>query len=150
MVDASSSQSPNRRAARASCADSSKPVVLVVEDHEDTRFLLKCLLVARGFDVLEAVNGEEAIEVTERLRPGLILMDISLPRLDGLTATRRMRELSTLREVPIILLTGHAEPSWRAKALDAGCDDLLVKPLDINLLERVVARHLSVESPISS
>lgn len=150
MVDASSSQLPNRGAARASCANSSKPVVLVVEDHEDTRFLLKCLLVARGFDVLEAVNGEEAIEVTERLRPHLILMDISLPRLDGLTATRRMRELSTLREVPIILLTGHAEPSWRIEALDAGCDDFLVKPLDIALLERVVARHLSVESPFSS
>jgi two-component system, cell cycle response regulator DivK len=150
MVDAPSSQSPNRRAARSSCANSSKPVVLIVEDHEDTRFLLKCLLVARGFDMLEAVNGEEAIEVAERLRPALILMDISLPRLDGLAATRRMRELSTLRDVPIIFLSGHAEPSWRAKALDAGCDDFLVKPLDITMLDRVLARYLSVESPVRS
>ena len=83
--------------------------MLVVEDHADTRFMLKYLLGLRGFDVAEAADGVEAVELAERLRPGLILMDCSLPRLDGLSATRRVRELATLRDVTIVFLSGHAE-----------------------------------------
>lgn len=147
MVTAlSSNKSPNPGAAQAMCADWSKPVALVVEDHDDTRFLLKYLLVMRGFDVLEAENGEEALEMAERLCPGLILMDGSLPRLNGLSATRRIRELANLRKVPIIFLSGHAEPAWQVKAREAGCDDYLIKPLDISLLDRVLAQHLFVEN----
>lgn len=120
--------------------------MLVVEDHEDTRFLLKYLLAVRGFDVAEAENGEEAVDMAERLHPGLILMDVSLPRLDGLSAMRRMRELATLRQVPIIFLSGHAEPAAQARARDAGCDDYLVKPLDIGRLDRVLAQYFCVEN----
>jgi DNA-binding response OmpR family regulator len=147
MVSAlSSSKPPDRGDTRAGCADSSKPLALVVEDHEDTRFLLKYLLMTRGFDVLEAENGEEAIDMAERLCPSLILMDGWLPRLDGLSATRRMRELATLREVPIIFLSSHAEPVWQVKANDAGCDDYLVKPFDIARLDCVLARYLHAEN----
>jgi CheY-like chemotaxis protein len=120
--------------------------VLVAEDHEDTRFILKYMLTMRGFDVAEAENGEEAIDMAQRLRPGLILMDASLPRLDGISATRRMRGLATLRNVPIVFLSGHAEPQVQAQARDAGCDDYLVKPIDFKRLYRVLARYLSVEN----
>lgn len=127
-------------------ADSSKPLILVVEDHQDTRDLLSYMLTSLGFGVAEAENGEDAIDMAERLHPGLILMDVSLPRLDGLSATRRMRELETLRTVPIVFLSGHAEPAWEVKARDAGCDDYLVKPFQIAQLDRVLAEHLPLEN----
>jgi CheY-like chemotaxis protein len=143
----SSGKSPEQGQADAAFAASPKPLVLVVEDHEDTRFLLKYLIAARGFDVAEAGNGEEAVDMAERLHPGLILMDVSLPRLDGLSAMRRMRELGTLGKVPIIFLSGHAEPAAQARAFDAGCDDYLVKPFDIGRLDRVLEQYLSGENP---
>jgi CheY-like chemotaxis protein len=142
----SSTKSPDRGQADAAFAVSPKPLVLVVEDHEDTRFLLKYLLTMRGLDVAEAANGEEAVDMAERLHPGLILMDVSLPRLDGLSAMRRMRELATLGEVPVIFLSGHAEPAAQARARDAGCDDYLIKPLDIGRLDRVLAQYFGVEN----
>lgn len=129
--------------ARPTHAGTPKPLVLVAEDHEDTRFLLKCLLTMRGFDVAEAGDGEEAVDAAQRLCPSLILMDVSLPRLDGVCAVRRMRELAVLSRVPIIILSGHAEPAWQVKARDAGCDDYLIKPLDIERLDRALAQHLS-------
>ena len=118
------------------------PLVLVIEDHDDTRFLLKYLLGVRGFRVVEAADGEEAICIAESNCPDLILMDISLPRLDGLAATRRMRGIATLYDVPIVYLSGHAEPAFRGAALATGGNDFLVKPLDIGELERVLDRHL--------
>lgn len=114
--------------------------MLVAEDHDDTRFLLRCLLGARGYEVAEATNGEEAVEAAERLRPLLILMDGSLPGLDGFAATRRMRQLSTLEGVPIVFLSGHAEPAAMEEARRAGCDDYLMKPLDMEKLDRVLKR----------
>jgi two-component system cell cycle response regulator DivK len=118
------------------------PLVLVAEDHEDTRFLLKTMLNFRGLAVVEAANGEEAIEVAERERPDLIMMDGSLPLLDGCTATRRMRADDSLREVPIVFLSGHADQASQAAARDAGCDEYMTKPLDTELLDRILARRL--------
>lgn len=118
-------------------------LVLVVEDHEDTRCLLTLLLKIRGFEVVEACDGEEAIQVAERVRPDLILMDTSLPRLDGFATTRRLRESQTLRSLPIVFLSGHVSPEARSSAFAAGCDDFLVKPLDIERLDDVLAKHLS-------
>lgn len=146
----SSGKSPARRKAPAARAEVSKPLILVVEDHRDTRDMLKYMLTARGFGVAEAENGEEAIDMAERLRPGLILMDASLPRLDGLSATRRMRELETLRTVPIVFLSGHAEPAWEVKARDAGGDDYLVKPFQMAQLDRTLAKHLPEKIPAES
>lgn len=119
-----------------------KPLVLVVEDHDDTRFMLMYLLERWGCQVTTAEDGETAVCMAEQTCPDLILMDASLPRLDGLAATRRIRELATLHDVPIVFLSGHAQSSFRAVALETGGNDYIVKPLAIEQLERVLERHL--------
>jgi DNA-binding response OmpR family regulator len=119
-----------------------KPLVLVVEDHDDTRFMLTYLLEIRGYRVVLAEDGESAVRMAEQTRPDLILMDASLPRLDGLAATRRIRSLAALARVPIIFLSGHAHPSFRALVLETGGNDYLTKPLELAELESVLERHL--------
>src|SRR4051812_3000692 len=105
-----------------------KPLVLVAEDHDDTRFMLKYLLGMRGYRVVLAADGEMAVRMAESRCPDLILMDATLPRLDGLAATRRIRETPALCDVPIVFLSGHAEAWFRAAALETGGDDYIVKP----------------------
>ena len=117
--------------------------VLVAEDHEETRYLLRTLLERRGLSVVEAGDGFEAVDAAERERPDLILMDSGLPQLDGIAATRRLREVPALSAVPIVFLSGHAGPQHRAAAFDAGCDEYIVKPFDIALLDNVLSRLLS-------
>lgn len=117
--------------------------VLVVEDHEDTRFMLKTMLEMRGnISVVEADNGELAIELAQSSAPDLILIDSNLPLLDGYEATRRIRELTSKRKVPIVFLSGHAQPADEAKAFAAGCNDYLVKPFSLGRLGNVLERHL--------
>jgi CheY-like chemotaxis protein len=116
--------------------------VLVAEDHEDTRLLLRTLLERRGLAVVEAADGVEACDVAARERPDLILMDGGLPLLDGIAATRRMRGLDALAGVPIVFLSGHAGPQHQLAARDAGCDDYVVKPFDVARLDNVLNRHL--------
>ncbi|MDT7807570.1 MAG: hypothetical protein QOJ70_1383 [Acidobacteriota bacterium] len=139
---------PPRRARRPS--HNAKPLVLVVEDHDDTCFLLKCVLEMRGCRVAIAADGETAVHLAEGTRPDLILMDASLPRLDGLAATRRIRELAALHEVPIVFLSGHAEPSFRVEALETGGTDYLVKPFELAQLETVLERHLGKSGTASA
>lgn len=119
-----------------------RPVVLVVEDHEDTRFMLRMILEQDGYAMLEGSNGLEGIEIAIRQRPDLVLMDGSLPGLDGLSATRRMREHESLRDVPIVMLSGHGGAEFRAAARAAGCDAYITKPLDLvefrDTLERLL------------
>lgn len=133
---ASASRRTTRHAATAA-----RPVVLVVEDHDDTRFMLRVMLELRGLEVVEAADGEEAVSAAERVRPGLVLMDGSLPRLDGLAAARRIRESEQSRDVPVVILSGHAEPDYRVRALAAGCDAFLVKPFSTAQLDAVLKRH---------
>jgi CheY-like chemotaxis protein len=116
--------------------------VLVAEDHDDTRSLLRTLLERRGLVVVEAGDGFEAVDLAERERPDLILMDGGLPRLDGVAATRRLREVAALSAVPIVFLSGHAEPHHQLAARDAGCDEYVIKPFDIALLDNVLNRLL--------
>ncbi|HEY0385402.1 MAG TPA: response regulator [Pyrinomonadaceae bacterium] len=123
-------------------ATSMTPLILVVENHDDTRFMLEYLLEMRGCRVAVAEDGEVAVQLAENERPDLILMDVTLPRLDGLAATRRIRETSALRDVPIILLSGRAEVSFRTVALSTGGNDFVVKPFALDQLERVIERHL--------
>ncbi len=92
--------------------------------------------------VVEADNGEMAIELAQRFAPDLILIDSNLPLLDGYEATRRIRELSSTRAVPIVFLSGHAQPASEAKAFAAGCTDYLVKPYGLGKLGLVLERHL--------
>ena len=95
-----------------------------------------------GISVVEADNGEMAIDLAQSLHPDLILIDVSLPLLDGYEATRRIRELTSTREVPIVFLSGHAQPAAEAKAFAAGCSDYLVKPIAFGRLSGVLERHL--------
>jgi CheY-like chemotaxis protein len=119
-----------------------EPLVLVVEDHDDTRFMLEYLLGIHGCRVVLAEDGEMAVRVAESQCPDLILMDATLPRLDGLAATRRIRETPSLAGVPIVFLSGHAQAAFRAVALETGGNDFIVKPFTIDQLESVLERHL--------
>jgi two-component system cell cycle response regulator DivK len=120
--------------------------VLVVEDFEDNRFMMRRLLEMSGYRVLEAINGEEAVEMAERERPGLILMDLSLPLLDGLAATRRIRQHEALRSVPIVAVSAHDTADFHADALAAGCNDYVTKPIDFDQLEALLGRLLPKDS----
>jgi CheY-like chemotaxis protein len=122
------------------------PVVMVVEDFEDNRFMLRRLLEMSGYRVLEAINGEEAVELAHRERPQLILMDLSLPQLDGLAATRRIRQYAELRDVPIVAVSAHDTADFHADALAAGCNDYVTKPIDFDQLEALLARLLPKNS----
>lgn len=106
-----------------------RPVVLLAEDHEDSRDALRTLLDAFGYRVVEATNGREAVDRALAETPDLILMDMMMPRVDGLQATREIREVPALRGVPIIALT--AMEGARDRVLAAGCDDLVAKPIDV-------------------
>lgn len=105
--------------------------------------MLRTILELRGgVSVVEAENGETATALAESLHPDLILMDSTLPLLDGFAATHRIRELASASGVPIVFLSGHAQPAFEAKAFAAGCTDYLVKPFALSELERVLERHL--------
>jgi CheY-like chemotaxis protein len=119
-----------------------RPLVLVTDDHEDTRLLFRTLLEMRGCAVIEAADGEQGVQLAEAAVPDLILMDGTLPRLDGLNATRRIRELNQGRKIPIVLICGRAEPGYDAVATNAGCDDFLLKPINFEVFFNVLAKHL--------
>lgn len=118
--------------------DARPPVVLIAEDHEDSRDALCTLLDAFGFRVIEAGNGREAVERALAERPDVILMDMMMPHVDGFQATREIRAAEDLRGVPILAIT--AMEGARQRVLDAGCDDLVAKPIDVRtFLEKVRA-----------
>ena len=102
--------------------------ILVVEDHEENRRIMRDLLTAAGYEMIEALTGEEGIVLAERERPDLILMDIQLPGLDGYEATRRIKAQPALRAIPIIAVTSYALSGDDVKALEAGCDAYVTKP----------------------
>ena len=115
-------------------APTRQPTILVVEDHDDTREMLHMLLGSWGCRVVEACDGLEAVEVASREKPKLILMDSRLPFIDGLEATRRIRENGLRDQVKIVALNGSGNPLFHAAALAAGCDDSIVKPFDFDRL----------------
>ena len=118
--------------------------VLVVEDFEDNRFMMRRLLEMSGYRVVEAVNGEQAVETAQSERPDLILMDLSLPKLDGLAATRRIRQTDGLGQIPIVAVSAHDTSDFHADALAAGCNEYVTKPIDfdqlVQLLDRLTAK----------
>jgi CheY-like chemotaxis protein len=125
--------------------DGSQPLVLVVEDFEDNRFMMRRLLEMSGYRVVEAVNGNQAVEAAAREEPDIILMDLSLPQLDGLAATRRIREQQGSRRVPIVAVSAHDSADFHAEALAAGCNEYVTKPIDfdqlVDLLSRLTAKR---------
>jgi two-component system cell cycle response regulator DivK len=119
-----------------------KQVLLVVEDFEDSRFMLRRLLEIAGYRVVEASDGEQAVELAGQKRPALILMDLSLPKLDGLAATRKIRQHQTMGKVPILAVSAHDAPESRIEALEAGCDEYVTKPIDFDNLNALLKRFL--------
>ena len=117
--------------------------IMVVEDYEDTRVLLKQWLEGLGYSVLEASNGQEAVDIADRERPDLILMDLDLPILDGIAATQKIRQKPQLERVPIVAVTAYPMSYSHVKAFSKGCDEYMRKPIDISELERVVSRFLA-------
>jgi CheY-like chemotaxis protein len=119
--------------------------VLLVEDTEDNRQMMRRLLEMSGYYVVEAINGEEAVKLAAEARPQIILMDLSLPLIDGLTATRRIRSLPELGRVPIIAVSAHDTADFHSEALAAGCNAYITKPIDYPELEDIVNRLVSNE-----
>ena len=117
-------------------------LVLVVEDFEDNRFMMRRLLEMAGYEVIEATDGAEAMVVAAREHPALILMDLSLPRVDGLAATRQIRQHPELSHVPIVAVSAHDSADFHAEALAAGCNDYVAKPIDFDQLDTLLARVL--------
>ena len=116
--------------------------ILVVEDQEDNRAILRDLLTNVGFEILEAVNGEEGVRMAAAHRPDLILMDIQLPVIDGYEATRRIKAQEQLRAIPIIAVTSYALSGDEQKARLAGCDAYVTKPFSPYQLLSVIRSHL--------
>ncbi|PYS75955.1 MAG: hypothetical protein DMF66_17375 [Acidobacteria bacterium] len=122
-----------------------RATILLVDDYDDSRDLLALQLRMDGYRVLEASDGGEALAVLSQVRPDLVLMDLSMPALDGLSATCRLREIPEMRDVPVVALTAHSPESHREAALAAGCDEFVAKTIGADELRRVVSRLLSEE-----
>ncbi len=116
--------------------------VLVVDDSEDIRELLRLMLEMRGCRVVEAANGIDAVELAGRVHPALILMDLSMPVLDGYEATRRIRVQPELSDVPVIAVSAYCDLHNRQKALAAGCIECVSKPVDFGQIDRLLQTHL--------
>jgi two-component system, cell cycle response regulator DivK len=116
--------------------------ILVVDDQEENRQILHDLLSSAGLTLIEAVNGAEAIDLAERERPDLILMDMQMPIINGYDATRRIKAIPALSRIPIIAVTSYALNGDEAKAREAGCDDYVPKPYSPRALLSKVLRHL--------
>lgn len=123
-------------------ANEDQQTVLVVEDYLDARAMMKIVLEQMGYRVVEASDGLEAIEVAKRERPSAILMDMSLPVMDGYEATKRLRALPEFKLTTIIACSAFNRWKWQAKAIAAGCDDFLTKPLDFTKLKSVLSRSV--------
>ena len=120
--------------------------VLLVEDNEMNRDMLSRRLSRRGFEVLIAVDGAQGVQVAQTEMPDLILMDMSLPVLDGWDATRRLKAEMQTRSIPVIALTAHAMAGDRDKAMSAGCDDYDTKPIELDRLLDKIGRLLKAKS----
>jgi two-component system, cell cycle response regulator DivK len=133
--------------ARRDIGNRDKPLILIVEDHHELRQLYVQELALSGFDVIEAANGADAITHTALLTPDVVLMDLSLPILDGWEATRRLKSDGRTAHIPIVALTAHDGAHELQRATHAGCDWFVPKPCPpealVNEVRRVLARHES-------
>ena len=119
------------------------PTVLLVEDTEDNRFMMRRLLEMSGYRVVEAINGEEAVKLARAEKPQLILMDLSLPVIDGLAATRLIRKVPALEATPIIAVSAHDTSDFKDEAVAAGCNSYVTKPIDFSQLEQLIQQLLT-------
>src|SRR5258705_10132022 len=112
--------------------------ILVVDDFDDTRLLLRTWLERKGFRVVEAENGLEAVDMTQHESPDLIIMDMQMPYLDGLAATRKIREMKQFGALPILAVSAYGADQFRAQAIAAGCDEYVSTPFEPTALEKII------------
>ena len=117
---------------------SGQRTILVVDDFDDTRLLLRTFLEKRGFRVIEAENGVDAVTQAENESPDLIIMDMQMPQLDGLSATRKIRKVKPLGSVPIVAVSAYGADQFRDLALAAGCDEYVSTPFEPEALEGII------------
>lgn len=125
----------------------SEPLILLVEDREDNRVLARKLLERAGFRVVEATDGREALEQVAAQRPDLLLLDMSLPLVDGWTVARTLRQSPDFKDLLIVALTAHAMDGDRERALEAGCDEFLTKPIEVAKFIPTIRRILERRRP---
>jgi len=138
------SSSLNAAAIAAKHAKSVDRLILIADDNDDTRTMFATVLRARGYRVAEASDGEKAIEVILRENPGLVLLDLELPQLNGLSVLRRLRNELKKIEVPVVVITGYDKHFETAVA--AGCDDYLIKPIDFGRLESILNYYVPLRA----
>lgn len=116
--------------------------ILVVEDNRDNMTLITDVLASLNYVVLQATDGEQGVEMSGNENPDLILMDLSLPKMDGWTATRAIKSNPATAHIPVIALTAHAMVGDRERALEAGCDDYISKPINLQELAKKLHQHI--------
>ena len=135
---------PNQKLSREGLQiEPQKFLVLVVDDSADNLAVISLFLQQQGYRVVTANNGEDAVTVAGQMLPNLILMDINLPTLDGLGATRRIRDTDALRDVPVVAITAFGTEGFQRAAYDAGISGYLTKPIDFDRMHLLIARLLS-------
>ena len=117
--------------------------ILIVDDNQDSRELVVKILKTRGYQTIEAVDGEEALEKAVTQSPDLILMDRSIPKMDGYEVTRRLKSQEAFKDIPIVALTAHAMRGDREKALAAGCEGYISKPINVRALPELITSYLT-------
>ena len=123
--------------------EKAKPTILVVDDFDDTRLLLRTWLERKGFLVIEAEDGNEAVALAESKRPDLIIMDLEMPELDGLAATRKIRNMKGLENVPVLAVSAYGAEQFREDALAAGCNEYVSTPFEPEALEKLIRSLVS-------
>ena len=113
--------------------------ILVVDDFDDTRLMLRTWLQKKGYRVIEAENGKQAVAEATNSQPDLIIMDVEMPELDGLSATRKIRALANSEELPIVVVSAYGADQFRADALAAGCNEYVSTPFEPDDLEKLIA-----------
>lgn len=116
--------------------------ILYVEDNHDNRLLIRRVLQAEGYHLLEAANAVEAVQCVRAQIPDLILMDINMPDIDGYTLTSRLKTIPTIKQVPIIALTANVMKGDKERSFEAGCDGYIQKPIDVDELPKQVREYL--------
>ncbi len=118
-------------------------LILIVEDAPRNLTLLRDLLQVSGYKTIEATDGKQGVELAKSKKPDLILMDVQMPKMDGLEATRILKADATTSNIPVLALTSYAMKGDKERILEAGCDGYLAKPIDIKELLKIVAEYLS-------
>ena len=126
--------------AAATARASAKPTILIAEDDSDSREMMQLLLELKGYHVVTAGDGQQALQLARKNLPDLVLIDLELPKLDGLSVTKRLKLEPRSKNVRVIIISGHDPSKYRPEALAAGCVDYLLKPINLDLLDELLSQ----------